>query len=285
MIFGYATQVPPLYTCAIYNAIANDGKFVRPRLVKAMRRPDGTDSTIEVSYVRDSICSPRNARILREMMHSVVWGEGGTAKGLKNNIVTIAGKTGTAGIALERPRTKDGKIDKSVPFKGGYREGKHNRVAFCGFFPYENPKYTCIVVISDPQGPYGPAATSGTVLRNLALKLYSRGLLDNSMDYKENPVASTTPTLYGTQKPERASILHNDLKLTHASILRTSNAKTSPSTVPDVTGFGIREALVRLEEAGLTVHFKGTGYVTAINPPAGTPVAPGTKVVATLSQN
>ena len=58
-----------------------------------------------------------------------------------------------------------------------------------------------------------------------------------------------------------------------------------PSTVPDVTGFGIREALVRLEEAGLTVHFKGTGYVTAINPPAGTPVAPGTKVVATLSQN
>ncbi len=162
MIFGYATQVPPLYTCAIYNAIANDGKFVRPRLVKAMRRPDGTDSTIEVSYVRDSICSPRNARILREMMHSVVWGEGGTAKGLKNNIVTIAGKTGTAGIALERPRTKDGKIDKSVPFKGGYREGKHNRVAFCGFFPYENPKYTCIVVISDPQGPYGPAATSGT---------------------------------------------------------------------------------------------------------------------------
>ena len=285
MIFGYATQVPPLYTCAIYNAIANDGKFVRPRLVKAMRRPDGTDSTIEVSYVRDSICSPRNARILREMMHSVVWGEGGTAKGLKNNIVTIAGKTGTTGIALERPRTKDGKIDKSVPFKGGYREGKHNRVAFCGFFPYENPKYTCIVVISDPQGPYGPAATSGTVLRNLALKLYSRGLLDNSMDYKENPVASTTPTLYGTQKPERASILHNDLKLTHASILRTSNAKTSPSTVPDVTGFGIREALVRLEEAGLTVHFKGTGYVTAINPPAGTPVAPGTKVVATLSQN
>ena len=159
MLFGYATQVPPLYTCAVYNAIANNGKFVRPRLVKSMRLADGRDSVIPVSYVRDSICSSRNARILREMMHEVVWGEGGTAKGLRNPIVEIAGKTGTAGIALERPRDKDGKlILTSIPFKGGYREGKHNRVAFCGFFPYENPKYTCIVVISDPQGPYGPAA-------------------------------------------------------------------------------------------------------------------------------
>ncbi len=285
MIFGYATQVPPLYTCAIYNAIANDGKFVRPRLVKAIRLPNGKDSAIDVSYVRDSICSPRNARILREMMHSVVWGEGGTAKGLRNPIVEIAGKTGTAGIALERPRTKDGKIDKSVPFKGGYREGKHNRVAFCGFFPYNNPKYTCIVLISDPQGPYGPAATSGTVLRNLALKLYSRGMLDNNMDYHESPVESTSPTLYGTRKPGRTSILHNDLNLKRATILRTSSEKPQPSIVPDVTGLGIREALVCLEEMGLTVHFTGTGYVTAISPPAGTPVAPGTKITAILSQD
>lgn len=285
MIFGYATQVPPLYTCAIYNAIANDGKFVRPRLVKSMRLPDGRDSAIDVSYVRDSICSPKNARILREMMHSVVWGNGGTAQGLKNEIVTIAGKTGTAGIALERPRKKDGTPDLSKPFKGGYREGKHNRVAFCGFFPYENPKYTCIVVISDPQGPYGPAPTSGTVLRNLALKLYSRGMLDNSSDYHENAVASTSPTLYGTNKPDRASLLHRDLDLKHASILHTSDAKTGANAVPDVTGLGIREALVKLEEAGLTVHFRGTGYVTELNPPAGTLVAPGTKIMATLSQN
>ena len=287
MIFGYATQVPPLYTCAVYNAIANDGKFVRPRLVKAVRLADGRDSAIDVSYVRDSICSKRNARILREMMHSVVWGEGGTAKGLRNDIVEIAGKTGTAGIALERPRDKDGKlILTSIPFKGGYREGKHNRVAFCGFFPYENPKYTCIVVISDPQGPYGPAATSGTVLRNVALKLYSRGMLGNSSDFRENPVAATKPTLYGTNRPDRAGILHKDLSLSSVNIIRTAiPGQDKPSTVPDVTGLGIREALVKLEEAGLAVRFTGTGYVTSIDPPAGTPVAPGTKVSAVLSQN
>lgn len=285
MIFGYATQVPPLYTCAVYNAIANDGKFVRPRLVKKFTFPDGKDSVIEVSYVRDSICSKRNARILRQMMHDVVWGEGGTAKVLRNNTVEIAGKTGTAGIALERPRDKDGKLILThIPFKGGYREGKHNRVAFCGFFPYENPKYTMIVVISDPQGPYGPAPTSGTVLQNVALKMYARGMLDNTSEFMDNPIEST-PTLYGTTRPDRAATLHNDLNLRRTSILRTSDKKFEQHTVPDVKGLGIREALVKLEEAGLTVQFTGTGYVTAIEPPIGTHLVPGSKVVVTLSQN
>lgn len=283
MIFGYSTQVPPLYTCAIYNAIANDGKFVRPRLVKGLKFSDGRDSVIDISYVRQSICSPRNAAILREMMHSVVWGEGGTAKGLKNDIVEIAGKTGTAGIALERPRDKFGRIDKSKPFKGGYREGKHNRVAFCGFFPYKNPKYTCIVVISDPKGPFGPAATSGTVLRNLALKMYARGMLGSDMDFRQDPVSSR-PTLYGSRQPQRTATLHNDLKLGNASLIRTSRSRTVPHTVPDVTGLGIREALVVLEEAGLTVSFSGIGYVTQISPPPGTPVKPRTKVKVTLGQ-
>lgn len=285
MIFGYATQVPPLYTCAIYNAIANNGKFVRPRLVKQLRFSDGRDSVIPVSYVRDSICSTKNAAILRKMMHEVVWGEGGTAKGLKNPIVEIAGKTGTAGIALERPRDKDGKpILTSIPFKGGYREGKHNRVAFCGFFPYENPKYTMIVVISDPQGPYGPAPTSGTVLRNVALKLYARGLLDNTSDYQEDPVKSV-PTFYGTANTRRSSTLHKDLHIDRAAVLKTASIKNEAYTVPDVTGLGIREALVKIEEAGLNVKFRGDGYVTAIEPPAGSRMVPKGVVHVTLSQN
>ncbi len=285
MIFGYATQVPPLYTCAVYNAIANDGKFVRPRLVKALKLPDGRDSVIPVSYVRDSICSRRNAAILRQMMHDVVWGTGGTAKALKNDIVEIAGKTGTAGIARERPRDKDGKlILTSIPFKGGYLEGKHNRVAFCGFFPYENPKYTMIVVVSDPQGPYGPAATSGTVLKNIALKMFSRGMLDNTSLLTDHTVSGTHPTLYATTNPQRSAVLASDLDLSQATRLHTPAAATT-GTVPDVRGLGIREALVRLEEAGLTVGFSGTGYVTSLDPPAGTPVKPGSKVHATLSQN
>lgn len=286
MIFGYATQVPPLYTCAIYNAIANDGRFVRPRLVKAMRLSDGRDSVIPVSYVRDSICSAANAAILRKMMHEVVWGEGGTAKGLRNELVRIAGKTGTAGIALERPRDKDGKlILTSIPFKGGYREGKHNRVAFCGFFPYENPKYTCIVVISDPQGPYGPAATSGTVLRNFALKLYSRGMLDNTSAMPE-PQGTPRPTLYASASPSRHSTVRSTLgqSVPGVSLLRTPSSAPA-GTVPDATGLGIREALVRLESAGYRVVFSGTGYVTETSPAPGTRLPRGSRINVTLSQN
>ena len=82
--FGYGCMVPPLYTCALYNAIANDGKFVKPRLMQALRMADGTDSLLKVSYVRDSICSPANARIIREMLYGVVnLKPGGTAWRLK----------------------------------------------------------------------------------------------------------------------------------------------------------------------------------------------------------
>lgn len=288
MIFGYATQVPPLYTCAIYNAIANGGKFVRPRLVKAMRLPDGRDSIIPVSYVRERICSEANAKTLREMMHEVVWGQGGTAKGLKNPIVEIAGKTGTAGIALERPRDKDGKlILTSIPFKGGYREGKHNRVAFCGFFPYENPKYTCIVVISDPQGPYGPAATSGTVLRNFALKLYSRGMLGNTSSLADISPVESRPTLYGSTRLTRQETVRGTIGLAGKKVrkLKAPAAAHGANRVPDVIGLGIREALVTLEEAGLKVNFSGTGYVTTMSPAAGSTVKPGSRINVTLSQN
>ncbi len=290
MFYGYATLVPPLYTCAVYNAIANDGRFVRPRLVKAMRMPDGRDSIIPVSYVRDSICSRKNAAILRHMMHEVIWGEGGTAKGLRNDIVEIAGKTGTAKIAMEAPRDAKGRrIISSIPFKGGYREGRHNRVTFCGFFPYENPKYTCIVVVSDPQGPYGAGATGGVVLRNVALKMYSRGMLNNHSDYmaeaSDNKQPSK-PTLYGTYNNARSANLYRALNVSTADVLQSAaSGSGNTSTIPDVRGLGIREALVELEKCGFPVSFSGTGYVTESMPAPGTKVAPGTRVTVTLSQN
>lgn len=287
MFYGYATMVPPLYTCAMYNAIANDGRFVRPRLVKAMSLPDGRDSIIPISYVRDSICSRHNAALLRHMMHEVVWGEGGTAKGLRNDIVEIAGKTGTAKIAMEAPRDAKGRrITSSTPFKGGYRDG--NRVTFCGFFPYDNPKYTCIVVISNPQGPIGAATTGGIVLRNVALKMYSRGMLDNHSDYMAEATDNkpSKPTLYGTYSNARSANLHRALDLPAAQVIQpTATGSGNTTTVPDVRGLGIREALVELEKCGFPVNFSGTGYVTESYPPQGATVAPGTRVTVILSQN
>lgn len=285
MVYGYATQVPPLYTCAFYNMIANGGRFVRPRLVKAIHGPEG-DSIIPVSYVRDPAMTPENAATLRGMIHEVVWGDGGTAKNLRNDIVEIAGKTGTSRIAREHPRDKDGKKIPGVKFVPGYLENVYN-VTFCGFFPYDNPKYTCIVVFSAPVYPRGAAYTGGVVLLNTALKLYARGMLDNSTELTDNMPEHPTkqPTLYGSHDNDRYGLLRDGLNVPAAAVLRSGRAGITQNVVPDVRGLGIREALVAIESSGLVVNFTGTGYVTGIDPVPGTRLLPGGKVNVTLSQN
>lgn len=280
MVFGYSTMIPPLYTCAFYNAVANDGCFVRPRLVKSLRLPDGRDSAVDVSYVRERILSSENAATLRKMMRGVVWELGGTAKALKSDIVEIAGKTGTCKIAKEdkRPRVdKDGKPIQLTPFKGGYLEG-HYRVTFCGFFPYDKPKYTCIVVINDPKVPYrGPALSSGTVLKNVALKMYARGMLEEDPGFEGGQKSAAGPTVYSSFNSRRNATLHADLHLGDSRAIRRPGDRVE-GCVPDVCGVSLREALTRLESAGYSVKFQGIGYVAHQEPPAGTPAGPGSKV-------
>ncbi len=284
MVFGYATVIPPLYTCAFYNAIANDGRFVRPRLVKGLRSPDGRDSMMPVSYVRERMMSSENAAILRKMIHGVVWEQGGTAKALRNDLVEIAGKTGTSRIALEdnRPRRDaDGNPIKLAPFKGGYVDGAHYRVTFCGFFPYENPKYTCIVVINDPQLPYrGPALSSGTVLKNVALKLYARSLLNDNPEFVEAPEGNG-PVLYSSFNTDRNTTLNRHLSLRKPRAIRRPEDAVA-GCVPDVKGVSIREALSKLEACGYSVDFDGVGYVYMQTPEAGAQAGPGTKVKLSL---
>ena len=286
MVFGYATRIPPLYTCAFYNAVANDGKFVTPRLVKSVRTPDGRDSTVAVRYVREQMMSPQNAAILRSMMRRVVWEQGGTAKRLRDPRVEIAGKTGTARLAIEAPRDKNGRPIKVPGFKGGYREG-HFRVTFCGFFPYQDPRYTAIVVISDPKNEFkGPQYSAGTVLKNIALKMYARGMLGQVSDYHdiERPVGQT-PFIYASGSGEHTSTVLNDLRIPQAKrIHQPSNATLKPNIVPDVHGIGLREALVILEKAGYSVDFSGVGYVQTQSPAAGTHARPGSKITLTLRQ-
>ena len=287
-VFGYSTMIPPLYTCAFYNAVANDGRFVRPRLVKGLRTPEGVDSAIPVSYVRERMMSSENAAILRRMMRGVVWEQGGTAKLLKSNVVEIAGKTGTAKVALEdkRPRyDKNGKKLDLPPFKGGYLEG-HYRVTFCGFFPYENPKYTCIVVISDPKVPYrGPAISSGMVLKNVALRMHARGMLGPDSTLTASSGTRHTPTLYSSFNTGRNNVLCSSLGMEKARAIRHPSSARAESTVPDVKGVSLREALATLEAAGYAVSFKGVGYVYEQSPEAGTTAGPGSRVTLSLRSN
>lgn len=282
MVFGYSTMIPPLYTCAFYNAIANDGRFVRPRLVKGLRTPAGVDSVIPCSYVRESILTPEQARELRRQMHDVVWEQGGTAKALRNPIVEIAGKTGTSKIALEKPKGPDGRYLDIPGWRGGYLEG-HYRVTFCGFFPYESPKYTCIVVISDPKMPYrGPAVSSGTVLKNVALKMYARGMLDEDPEFHPNPAGENVPLVHTSFDAERNRRLHATIGSERVRTFVEPATGYPAGQIPDVRGVSLREALTHLEEAGYAVEFTGVGFVDEQTPPAGTTASPGTKVRLSL---
>jgi len=268
MCYGYATEIPPLYTLSIYNAIANGGRYVRPRLVSRLIGAE-RDSVLPVTYVRDRICSEDNASLLRRMLTAVVWGDHGTARRLRNDLVKIAGKTGTC-YMIEN---------------GAYNTGK-KRLAFCGFFPADNPRYSCIVLTANPkQNAMGAASTSGEVLKGIALKLYSRGMLGNSSDYREGTVNSNSRPVYHASKndPSRARELQNSMAIGGAFGSIKAPRATAAGTIPEVIGLSAREAVAQLEENGYDVIASGAGYVRSQRPAAGTRAAKGTRVTINLS--
>lgn len=260
--FGYGSRIPPLYTLAMYNAIANDGKFVRPRLFKKLSREGEPDSIIPVTYIRKQVCSPENARKLRTMLHDVVWGNSGTArKWVKDSCVEIAGKTGTA-----------------YTTSGGQYSGQ-KRLAFCGFFPYDKPKYSCIVLMLGADR--GAGASSGMVLKNIARKMYARGLLGSSPDFatKKTSAGQNTknyPTLYASMGETKAKYINRGLGI--SSTHRYARPGKVQKGVPNVIGLDIREAVKVLEDAGLTVTFTGVGMVTSQSLASGSDFVRGQRI-------
>ena len=242
MCYGYTSLIPPLRTLAMYNAIANDGKYVRPHLVKKFSREGEPDSIVGVTYIRRQVCDSVNAAKLRICLHDVVWGEHGTARNfVQDPDVEIAGKTGTCFT------TQDGKYTNI------------RRVSFCGFFPYKDPKYSCIVVMLKPNR--GAAASSGMVLRQIARKMYAHGLLGSKgkSEKVENPAPAT---IYASYDNDNQTALTRNLNIKGARSFATPN-KVKDGGVPNVRGLNIREAIAMLEAVGLRVKLIGNGYVAS----------------------
>ena len=269
MCYGYATEIPPLYTLSIYNAIANGGRYVRPRLVKELIGAD-FDSVLPVTYIRDRICSEKNAEKLREMLKAVVWGDRGTARAwVRDENVAIAGKTGTCYM-----------------IENGRYNTSRKRLAFCGFFPADDPLYSCIVLTCNPKQQWtGAASTSGQVMKNIAKKMYSRGMLGNSSDYREISEEGTHPVFYASTKGNAHSLIKRSLDIVEAKEI-ASNVTANPKEgrVPSVVGLGLREAVVKIEEAGYNVSFTGNGYVRSQSPGAGLALKEGEHVRLSLTE-
>ena len=166
MAYGYSVELTPMQIMMFYNAIANDGRMVRPMLVHAIRENGNNVRTFRPEVVKSSICSSQTLRDIKGALHDVVWDDHlGTAAVLRWNgkvvrrkaqsdLVHIAGKTGTAQLIIP----------------GHGYSGKHHRMTFVGYFPEENPKYTCLCMIEDPQYPYDAGMDCGSAVRIIAEK-------------------------------------------------------------------------------------------------------------------
>ncbi|MDE6299090.1 MAG: PASTA domain-containing protein, partial [Muribaculaceae bacterium] len=261
--YGYNTEIPPLYTLSIYNAIANGGKYVRPHLVRSLIFEDGRDSVLPITYIRERICSEENARRVRECIREVVWGEHGTARAVRDDRVEVVGKTGTA-----------------FPVENGVYNKAKRRFAFAGFFPYDHPRYSCMALILGPQG--GSAnRTSGQVVKNMAVKMYARGLLNNTSTYTGEKVAST-PVLAASETTTAKEVI-TTLGVTKTKTIK-ANAKNhiDRNTVPNVIGYDAPSAVKILETRGYNVILKGAGRVVSQSIPHGSKARPGDKIVLNL---
>lgn len=247
--YGYNTELPPLFTLAVYNAIANGGRYVRPHLMKGLIDEHGKDSVIPIQYIRDRICSEETARKVSECIAEVVWGEHGTARAVRDDRVKVVGKTGTA-YPVE---------------KGAYNTAKR-RYAFAGFFPYENPQYSCITLVLGPSGT-SANRTSGQVVKNMAVKMYSRGKLNNSSSYTTDKKGGK-PIVVGSEKCDN-QMLASSIGASGMKHYKTAKDHAH-GVVPDVKGYDAPSAVKLLEERGINVKLSGSGYVVAQSIPAGT---------------
>ncbi len=280
MSFGYETQIPPIYTLAFYNAIANNGKMIRPIFVKEILRNGKTVQSFSTEVIRESICSQRTLNIVRDMLLGVV--EKGTGKAVHSEYVRIAGKTGTAQIA-----------------SGGVYKKAGHQVAFCGYFPADDPKYSCIVVIRQPRNGYPSGGTmSGGVVKAIAEKVYASHIAFAVRGLKRDSTAVMLPMAKAGDRDALEYVLDRlDIdvdtdstdtrwivakRVDEGEVVKLKDIVIREGLVPNVVGMGAKDAVYLLESVGLRVALNGLGRVSSQSISPGARVSKGQTVSLTL---
>ncbi len=249
---GYSVRVTPLQVATFYNAIANDGKMMKPYIVESTEKDGKVVKSFKPTILNGSICSKATADTVTRALKMVTLE--GTASKLKNAKCIVAGKTGTSRMHLS-PEEKGGSKNPYQDLNGN----KKHQATFVGFFPADNPKYTAIVVVytgmmkGDVYGGNIPVLT----FKDIADKLWA---YDNG---------------WGDELQARAKV--PEMK---AAFIGTSKSSSNP--VPDLQGLGLRDALYALENNGYKCRYSGVGHVKLQNPAAGTLLAKGETVNLTL---
>jgi cell division protein FtsI (penicillin-binding protein 3) len=247
MSHGYEVAMTPLQVLTFYNAIANDGEMIKPRMIKEVKEWDRTIYKFDKEVIDRSICSKETAAMVKDLMKKVVVSKKGTGHGLYSPNFSMAGKTGTA---QKNYASKD-------PDKLRYIS------TFAGYFPAEDPKYSCIVVIHEPDksvGYYG-ADVSGPVFKSVAQKIYTNSPLTDEVDFPKKSIA----------------------RLDREFDKYYSEARSNYLKVPNVQGMSGMDAISILENLGIEVEVRGNGKVKKQSVSQGTDINKVVKIVLELS--
>jgi len=275
MSIGYETQVPPISTLTFYNAIANNGRMMRPRFVKQVVKDGKVLMDFPPVVIKERICKEKTLKEIQTILYHVV--SQGLGKKAGSPSFKVAGKTGTA------------QVSKGA---GGYKSGQMRYLlSFCGYFPADNPRYSCIVCIQKSGLPASGGGMSGVVFHHISegimakdLKLRVSDARDSLSillpDVKNGNMAAADYVLnrlgvatldgwqgsYATGNPiwGKASLTANAVKIEKADT-------SGQGTVPDVAGMGARDAVFLLEKKGIRVRLEGRGKVVSQS------LAPGRK--------
>lgn len=256
--YGYESLITPMHTLMVYNAVANNGKMVKPYLVSEIRDYGKTIRKIEPTVLVEKIGKQSTIDQLKAAMREVVIN--GTGRKVQSPFYNSAGKTGTAQVA-----------GKGFSYADGIKQG-----SFVGFFPYENPKYTIAVLVRNtPHGAYYGATVAAPVFKIVADKLYARhiggwsppndSIVNNSYDIK----LASTATYSNALSPLGIKLNTAKEEFTIAKLLADNKKYSMQSQVingkkmPDLSGMGLKDAVYILENTGLKVSVNGFGKVIA----------------------
>lgn len=280
MSIGYVTQIPPISTLTFYNGIANDGKMMRPRFIKAILRNGEVIEEKPPIVVREQMAKPEAIKDLQACLRAVV--TDGVGRKINSKLFHISGKTGTAQVWTAHGRSAE------------------YLVSFAGYFPSEAPRYSCIVCI-EKAGSAGGALDCGPVFKRIAETVMAQDRLTDYTVARDSvniplPIVNPGNILAANYLLDVFGIPHSTnvggnadgviwgTCATRSGSVSLANKLTPKDEMPDVRGYGLRDAVFRLEQAGLLVNCAGIGRVTAQSIPPGAKIKHGEHVNLILGE-
>ncbi|MBK8967031.1 MAG: penicillin-binding protein [Saprospiraceae bacterium] len=285
MSIGYEMLMTPLQLLTFYNAVANNGRMMKPFLVDRIEHYGETVKEFRPVTVKRNIASRETIKKAKELLAGVVQ-PGGTAQNIRSSLYTIAGKTGTAQLNYHK-------------FKS--RAGIRHQAGFCGFFPAENPVYSCIVVISEPKrGGYHGSEAAAPVFKEIADKCFAlKAAVHPPVNAAPRPVLASAqlPTIDAGQVEDIKLVMdwlnmtcYAESDMPDWGVLRPTNDSlyllpriVQEKRIPSVVGMGLKDAIYLLENRGCRVRVKGIGKVVRQSLAPGTPVSGRPSVILYLN--